>query len=129
MIKIPTTVVVDVCRTLNEDIRTGDETVDLIPADSDGQALLITRDPVVIAGIPYAEEVFRQLNPKVSIHRLVNEGDHIKANSQLATFTVPARVLLTGERTALYFNQMLSAVASRTGRLAQLMSIKFHLVL
>ncbi|MEC8694997.1 MAG: hypothetical protein VXX88_07495 [Pseudomonadota bacterium] len=63
------------------------------------------------------EEILRQQDPKVTIERLVNEGDHITANSQLATFTVPARALLTGERsTALNFIQMLPAVASRTGR-------------
>ena len=43
MIQIPTTVVVDVRRVLDEDVRNGDKTVDLIPADADGQALLITR--------------------------------------------------------------------------------------
>lgn len=128
MIQIPNTVVVDVRRVLDEDVRNGDKTVDLIPADADGQESLITRDPVVIAEIPYVEEVFRQLDPRVNIYRLVNEGDHSKANSELATFTVPARAPLTGEHAALNFIQMLSAVASRTGRLTQLVSIKFHLV-
>ena len=128
MIQIPNTVVVDVRRVLDEDVRNGDKTVDLIPADADGQESLITRDPVVIAEIPNVEEVFRQLDPKVNIDRLVNKDDHIKANSELATFTVPARAPLTGERAALNFTQMLSAVASRTGRLVQLVSIKFHLV-
>ena len=52
MIQIPTTVAVDVSRALDEDVRTGDETVDLIPADAGGQTSLITRDPVVIAKIP-----------------------------------------------------------------------------
>lgn len=128
MIQIPTTVAVDVSRALDEDVRTGDETVDLISADVGGQASLITRDPVVIAKIPYLEAGFRQLDPKVSIDPLVNECDHIEVNSQLATFTVPTRALLIGERTALNFIQMLSAVASRRRRLAQLVSIKFHLV-
>ena len=99
-------------RALDEYFRPGDETVDLTPADADGQASLITRDLVLIAGIPNVEEVLRQLDPKVSIDRLVNEVDHIKANSQLATFIVPARALLTGERPALNFTRMLSAVTS-----------------
>lgn len=80
-------------RALHEYFRTGDETVDLTPADADGQASLITRDLVLIAGIPNVEEVLRQLDPEVTIDRLINEGDHITANSQLATFTVPARTL------------------------------------
>jgi nicotinate-nucleotide pyrophosphorylase (carboxylating) len=120
VIQVPTTVAADVRRALDEDIRTGDVTADLIPADADGQASLLTRDPLVIAGIPYAEEVFRPLDSRVSIDWLVNEGDHIEANTRLGRFTGPARTLLTGERTALNFIQMLSAVASRTRDLAML---------
>jgi nicotinate-nucleotide pyrophosphorylase (carboxylating) len=120
MIQVPTTVAADVRHALDEDIRTGDVTADLIPADADGHASLLTRDPMVIAGIPYAEEVFRQLDSRVGIDWLVREGDHIEANTQLARFTGPARALLTGERTALNFIQMLSAVASRTRDLAML---------
>ena len=128
MNQIPTTVVVDVRRALDEYVRTGYETVVLTPADADGQASLITRDRVLIAGIRNVEEVLRQLDPKVTIDRAANKSDHITANSQVATFTVPARTPLTGERTALNFIQMLFAVASRRRRLAQLVSIKFHLV-
>lgn len=120
MIQVPTTVAADVRRALDEDIRTGDVTADLIPADADAHASLLTRDPMVIAGIPYAEEVFRQLDSRVGIDWLVREGDHIEANTHLARFTGPARALLTGERTALNFIQMLSAVASRTRDLAML---------
>ena len=127
MIQVPTTVAADVRRALDEDIRTGDVTADLIPADADGQASLMTRDPMVIAGIPYAEEVFRQLDSRVGIDWLVNEGDHIEANTQLARFTGPARALLTGERTALNFIQMLSAVASRKGIVQWCQSISWYL--
>ena len=55
MIQVQTTVAADVRRALVEDIRTGDVTADLIPADADGQASLLTRDPMVIAAIPYTE--------------------------------------------------------------------------
>ncbi len=58
MIQIPTTVAVDVSRALDEDVRTVDETVDLIPTDASEQTSLITRDPVVIAKIPYLEAGF-----------------------------------------------------------------------
>jgi nicotinate-nucleotide pyrophosphorylase (carboxylating) len=67
MIQVPTTVAADVRHALDEDIRTGDVTAGLIPADADGHASLLTRDPMVIAGIPYAEEVFRQLDSRVGI--------------------------------------------------------------
>ena len=84
MIQVPTTVAADVRRALDKDIGTGDVTADLIPADADGQASLLTRDPLVIAGIPHAEEVFRQLDSCVGMDWLVREGDHIEANAQLA---------------------------------------------
>ena len=74
----------------------------------------------MISGISYTEEVISELDPQGSIHWLVNEGDHIGANSQLAGFRGPALALLTGGRTALNFIQMLSAVASRTRELATL---------
>ncbi|MEE2820318.1 MAG: hypothetical protein VX915_01050 [Pseudomonadota bacterium] len=54
-------------RAIDDDVRTGDITANLITIDADEQASLITRDPVVIAGIPYADEVFRQLDSRVGI--------------------------------------------------------------
>ena len=121
MIQIPTTLAVDVRRALDEDIRTGDVTADLIPESTQGNASLITRDPMVIAGIPYADEVFKQVDSNVLINWHVTEGDWVDANTKLATFQGPARALLTGERTALNFIQMLSAVATRTRELATLL--------
>ena len=112
MIQIPTTVAADVRRALDEDIRTGDVTADLIPENTQGLASLITRDPVVMTGIPYADEVFKQVDSRVLINWHVTEGDWVDANTKLATFQGPARALLTGERTALNFIQMLSAVAT-----------------
>ena len=121
MIQIPTTLAVDVRRALDEDIRTGDVTADLIPESTQGNASLITRDLMVIAGIPYADEVFKQVDSNVLINWHVTEGDWVDANTKLATFQGPARALLTGERTALNFIQMLSAVATRTRELATLL--------
>jgi nicotinate-nucleotide pyrophosphorylase (carboxylating) len=76
---------------------------------------------MVVAGLPYATETFAQIDPRVVITWLVNEGDAINAGSQLAIFEGPARALLTAERTALNFIQLLSAVATRTHQLAQLL--------
>lgn len=121
MIKIPTTVAADVRRALDEDIRSGDVTADLIPESTQGHASLITRDAMVVAGIPYADEVFTQVDAQVRIDWHVNEGERIDANTKLATLTGPARALLTGERTALNFIQLLSAVATRTHDLAMLL--------
>ena len=81
----------------------------------------MTREAMVVAGLPYATETFAQVDPRVVITWLVNEGDAINAGSQLAIFEGPARALLTAERTALNFIQLLSAVATRTHQLAQLL--------
>jgi nicotinate-nucleotide pyrophosphorylase (carboxylating) len=121
MIKIPTTVAADVRRALDEDIRSGDVTADLIPESTQGHASLITRDAMVVAGIPYADEVFTQVDAQVRIDWHVKEGERIDENTKLATLTGPARALLTGERTALNFIQLLSAVATRTHDLAMLL--------
>jgi len=81
----------------------------------------MTREAMVVAGLPYATETFAQVDPRVVITWLVNDGDAINAGSQLAIFEGPARALLTAERTALNFIQLLSAVATRTHQLAQLL--------
>ena len=75
MIQIPNSIAVDVRRALEEDIRTGDVTANLIPESTQGNASLITRDPMVIAGIPYADEVFKQVDSNVLINWHVTEGD------------------------------------------------------
>ena len=103
MIRFPTTLAVDVRRALDEDIRTGDVTADLIPENTQGIATLITRDPMVMTGIPYADEVFKQVDSRILINWRVTEGDRVDENTKLATFQGPARALLTGERTALNF--------------------------
>ena len=121
MIQIPNSLAVDVRRALDEDIRTGDVTADLIPESTQGNASLITRDPMMIVGIPYADEVFKQVDSRVHIDWHATEGDWVDANTKLATLQGPARALLTGERTALNFIQMLSAVATRTRELATLL--------
>lgn len=109
----------EVSRALEEDIRGGDVTAVLIPETRTAHASLVTRDPMVVAGIPYVNETFAQLSPDIEITWQVSEGDDILAESVLATFQGPARAVLTGERTALNFLQLLSAVATKTRRLAK----------
>lgn len=118
---IPRTLRADVSRALQEDIRSGDVTANLISETQTGRAVLMTREAMIVAGLPYATETFAQVDPGVVITWLVNEGDAINAGSQLAIFEGPARALLTAERTALNFIQLLSAVATRTHQLAQLL--------
>lgn len=90
----------------------GDITANLIPADKQAKAVVITREDAVFCGQAWVQEVFRQLGGAVKITWFVKDGDAIKANSKLFTLEGAARTLLTGERTALNFIQTLSGIAS-----------------
>lgn len=107
---------------LAEDIREGDITAELIPASSTMQAKVITREDAVICGVEWVNEVFRQLDTRVEIEWLCKDGDAVKANATLFTLKGPARSLLTGERTALNFVQLLSGVATTCAHYAQLVT-------
>jgi len=101
---------------LAEDIGSGDLTAALVPAGRKGRATVITREEAVIAGRPYVEEVFRQVDPAVTLEWHVADGDRVQPNQLLYRLAGPARSLLTGERTALNFLQLLSATATATRR-------------
>ncbi|MBI3773607.1 MAG: carboxylating nicotinate-nucleotide diphosphorylase [Gammaproteobacteria bacterium] len=115
---LPSSIVNVVRYALQEDIGSGDLTAALIPVDAVSSAWVITREPAVIAGRPWFEEVFHQLDARVKIEWLVAEGDRVAANQRLCNLHGPARALLTGERTALNFLQTLSATATEARRYA-----------
>ncbi len=97
---------------LEEDIGSGDITAAIIPESALAYAEVITREAMVICGQAWFNEVFAQLNPQVVINWLVTEGEMLPANTLLCTVQGQARALLTGERTALNWVQMLSATAT-----------------
>lgn len=101
-----------VARALKEDIGTGDITALLIPQRQQAKAEIICRQPAVICGCAWVDEVFAQLDASVQLHWLVQDGDTVAANQPLLTLSGNARVLLTGERTALNFLQLLSGTAT-----------------
>ena len=109
-----------ITRALQEDIGDGDITAKLIPAQNTATAVVISRDCAVICGRPWVEEVFRQLDPTTRIDWQVEEGELVRPNQQLFTLSGNARVLLTGERTALNFLQTLSATATLARQYADL---------
>ena len=111
-----------VARALQEDIGHGDITAMLIPADKEASASVISRDSAVICGRPWVDEVFRQLDPNTRVDWEISEGDVVSPNQTLLTLTGNARVLLTGERTALNFLQTLSATATLARQYADLTS-------
>ena len=108
------TLINQVQNALAEDIGAGDLTAALIPADKQMAGRVIARESGVLAGCAWFDEVFRQVDPAVEINWLAQDGDQLTDNQPLCTLKGPARALLTGERTALNFIQLLSAVASRT---------------
>jgi nicotinate-nucleotide pyrophosphorylase (carboxylating) len=101
-----------VAAALAEDIGSGDLTAALIPAERNGRASVITREAAIVCGIPYVEASFRQLDSRVSFEWLVAEGDSVQINQRLFAVDGPARTLLTGERCALNFLQLLSGTAT-----------------
>ena len=105
-----------VSRALREDIGSGDVTAALIPARQQAQARVLCREPAMICGAPWFDETFRQLDPAVRIEWRIAEGARAPANSILCELTGPARPILTGERTALNFLQLLSGTATTTQR-------------
>ncbi len=105
----------NVAAALAEDVGGGDWTAQLI-APAAAVAHVISRDDAVICGAAWFDACFRKLDPRVEIDWLARDGERVSANQPLATLRGSARVLLTGERSALNFLQMLSAVATATRR-------------
>lgn len=102
---------------LAEDVGAGDATtLAVIPERLETTALLQTREACVVAGLPVAEAVFRELDPACCFEPLLREGQDCAAGQTLARVTGKARALLTGERTALNFLQRLCGIASMTRR-------------
>ena len=96
-----------------------DITAQLIPADKPGVAYVITRENGVFCGKAWVDEVFAQLGGHVHVEWKVADGDKLEPNQELFRLQGPARILLTGERTALNFVQSLSGVATLTARYMQ----------
>jgi nicotinate-nucleotide pyrophosphorylase (carboxylating) len=104
----------DVTRALAEDIGTGDLTARLIPADRTAHARLMTRESGVLCGVEWFRRTFEELDTDVEIFWHHADGDDVMANTSLCELEGKARAILTGERTALNFVQLLSGVATRT---------------
>jgi len=103
-------------RALAEDVGSGDLTAKLIPAETRAQTQVITREDAVLCGTAWFEEVFRQVSPDIRVAWRARDGEGISAGQVLCALDGPARGILTGERTALNFLQLLSATATRTRR-------------
>ena len=105
---------------LAEDIGSGDITAQLIPAAQRAQARIITREDAIVCGTAWVDEVFRQLDADVTVDWNVRDGERAQADQTLFTLEGPAHALLSGERSALHFLQLLSGVATRCREYADL---------
>ncbi|WP_325436200.1 carboxylating nicotinate-nucleotide diphosphorylase [Pseudomonas nitroreducens] len=105
---------------LAEDVGSGDITAQLIPAERVARARIITRENATLAGTAWVDEVFRQVDPRVQVQWQVSDGEQVSADQTLFTLEGPARALLTGERSALNFLQLLSGTATRARHYANL---------
>jgi len=112
----------DIQQAIAEDVGSGDLTASLIPADKQAQATIITREDAVICGIDWVNACFKQIDANIKIKWLVNEGEKITANQLLCEINGNARGLLTAERCALNFLQLLSAVATETRKFVMAVS-------
>lgn len=104
----------DVERAFAEDIGTGDATAELLPADATASAALTCREDAVMAGIDWFNACFRRLDPQVQIDWSVRDGDRVAPGSVICRLRGNARALVTAERSALNFLQLLSGTATST---------------
>jgi nicotinate-nucleotide pyrophosphorylase (carboxylating) len=104
----------DVARALAEDVGAGDLTAALIDPHRRARARILAREAAVICGEPWVTAAVRALDPSATIIWHVREGQRCQADQVVVEIEGNAQALLTAERTALNFLQLLSAVASKT---------------
>ena len=107
-----------VAQALAEDIASGDITAELIGADVQASGRIVTREDGILCGTTFALEAFQKIDPSCHVEWAAQDGDSIAADSLVCTLSGPARALLTGERTALNFLQLLSGTATPAGQYA-----------
>lgn len=117
--ELPPDIASAVRRALSEDVGTGDLSADLLPAEAHGVAFILCREAAVLCGCAWFEEVFRQLDPAVRVQWFLSDGAAVAANTKVCDLRGPTRALLTGERAALNFLQLLSGTATTTRDYAQ----------
>jgi nicotinate-nucleotide pyrophosphorylase (carboxylating) len=106
----------NVAAALAEDIGSGDLTAKLIDPEKEARGRLISREPAILCGQAWFETAFRLLEPEAMILWFVREGERVEPNQPVCEIESRARTLLTAERTALNFLQLLSGVATQVHR-------------
>ncbi|HET7101270.1 MAG TPA: carboxylating nicotinate-nucleotide diphosphorylase [Terriglobia bacterium] len=119
-----------VARAFVEDLGKGDVTTSLtVPESVKGRGIFYSKQPLVVAGLPVAEEVFRMLEPDYLWDAVISDGTEVPAGQPLARVEGKAATLLSGERVALNFLQRLSGIATLTRKFKdQLAGLKTELL-
>ena len=105
---------------LVEDVGNGDITANLVPAATQYHVQVISRENATVCGTAWVDEAFQQVDPNVDVEWLVADGETVESNAILFRAKGDARSILTAERTALNFLQLLSGVATASRRYSQL---------
>jgi nicotinate-nucleotide pyrophosphorylase (carboxylating) len=119
VIELPTDLAGQVEAALREDIGGGDVTAALVPAGQSVRGSVITREAAILCGRAWAQETFRRLDPRVRLDWHAADGAALAAQQVIFAIAGPARAVLTGERTALNFLQLLSGTATATRRFVE----------
>jgi len=119
---LPNDLTETVQQALSEDVGSGDITAQLISPDLHAHAQVISRETAILCGTAWFDETFRQLDKRIQITWNAQDKDQVTAQQVLCQLTGPARALLTGERTALNFLQLLSGTATQVQRYVQMIS-------
>lgn len=111
-----------IAQALAEDVGAGDITsIATVPEGTPGRAVFQAKDTGVLCGIPVLQRVYAQVDPRVEVEALLDEGSPLTPGTRVAVVRGPARSLLTGERLSLNFLQHLSAIATRTAGFVKLL--------
>jgi len=108
----------NVAAALAEDIDSGDLTAQLVPAGGIARATVISRENAILCGTAWFERCFKRIDPEIKLLWKAADGERVSPDQLLCQLEGPARALLTGERSALNFLQLLSGVATKARQYA-----------
>lgn len=122
LLHVPQSVIEEnVFNALKEDIGDGDITAELIPVDNISLATVISREQCIFCGLDWFEETYRQIDEDILIDWFVEDGEALTSDQTICTISGSSQSIVTGERTALNFIQLLSATATASHRYAQVL--------
>lgn len=101
---------------LAEDIGSGDLTALLVKAGQKSRGMVMTREAAILCGVAWFNACFQRLDPASQITWHARDGERIKAGQTICEIAADTRTLLTAERAALNFLQLLSGTATKTRR-------------